>query len=77
MVGVAPDHRRRGLGRRLYETFFEAARAQGRSFVHCVTAPVNTTSIAFHEAMGFEIERVLDDYGCSGESRLLFAKRLA
>ncbi len=76
-IAVAPEQRRHGLGRRLYETFFEAARAHDRKVVHAVTAPVNTTSIAFHEALGFEIERVLSDYGCPGEERLLFAKQLA
>jgi len=51
MAGVAPELRRRGIGRRLYETFFEAARAHGRSRVSLITAPINTGSIAFHEAL--------------------------
>jgi ribosomal protein S18 acetylase RimI-like enzyme len=77
MVGVAPELRRQGLGRRLYEAFFAAAREQGRTVVRCITAPFNTTSIAFHEALGFELERVLEDYAGPGENRLAFVKRLS
>lgn len=55
-VGVAPGHRRSGLGRTMYERFFELIRARGRTIVRCVTSPVNVGSIAFHRAMGFEIE---------------------
>jgi ribosomal protein S18 acetylase RimI-like enzyme len=54
-VGVAPEHRRAGLANRLYERFFEAARAADRDVVHAVTSPVNAVSIAAHRAMGFEV----------------------
>src|SRR5207248_1875896 len=53
-AGVAPEARGTGLGRELYERFFDAVRAAGRSVVHCVTSPVNEGSVAFHLAMGFE-----------------------
>lgn len=75
-VGVAPERRGEGLGRRLYERFFEEARAKGRSHVRCVTSPVNTRSVAFHEAMGFVAERVAEDYDGPGEDRVLLARRL-
>src|SRR5207342_898141 len=52
-VGVAPERRGEGIGRRLYERFFEEAAAQGRTRVRCVTSPVNQRSVVFHEAMGF------------------------
>jgi ribosomal protein S18 acetylase RimI-like enzyme len=55
-VGVAPDARGAGLGRRLYERFFETCRQTGRTRVRCVTSPQNTLSIAFHTAMGFHAE---------------------
>ena len=42
-----------GLARDLYRRFFALARAAGRTVVRAVTAPVNTTSIAFHRALGF------------------------
>ena len=40
-VGVAPAWRRAGLARDLYRRFFGLARADGRSVVRAVTAPVN------------------------------------
>jgi ribosomal protein S18 acetylase RimI-like enzyme len=75
-VGVSPDHRAEGLGRTLYERFFDEVRAQGRSVVRCVTSPVNRGSVAFHEALGFEVERVAKDYDGPGEDRVLLVKRL-
>jgi ribosomal protein S18 acetylase RimI-like enzyme len=75
-VGVAPDQRGSGLGRQLYERFFETAHAQGRSVVRCVTSTTNHDSIAFHQALGFEIDRVAKDYDGPGEDRVLFVRRL-
>jgi ribosomal protein S18 acetylase RimI-like enzyme len=54
-AGVAPEWRRAGLGRDLYRRFFALARADGRSVVRAVTAPVNSGSIAFHRALGFAL----------------------
>jgi ribosomal protein S18 acetylase RimI-like enzyme len=75
-VGVAPEQRGEGLGRELYERFFETVRAHGRTVVRCVTSPGNADSIAFHEALGFEVERVAKDYDGPGEDRVVFVKRL-
>lgn len=75
-VGVAPEHRGEGLGRRLYERFFEDARAHGRARVRSVTSPANEESVAFHKALGFEAERVAHDYDGPGEDRVLFVKPL-
>jgi ribosomal protein S18 acetylase RimI-like enzyme len=77
LVGVAPDQRGEGLGRRLYERFFEDALADGRTVVRCVTSPVNQGSVAFHKALGFEVEKLAEDYDGPGEDRVLFVKRLA
>jgi predicted GNAT superfamily acetyltransferase len=52
-VGVHPDYRKKGVARGLYEQFFRIARRAGRQRVACVTAPVNTTSIAFHRSLDF------------------------
>jgi ribosomal protein S18 acetylase RimI-like enzyme len=76
-VGVSPEHRGEGLGRRLYERFFDDARAQGCTRIRCVTSPANDASVAFHKALGFELERVARDYDGPGEDRVLFVKRLA
>ena len=54
-TGVAPEWRRVGLGADLYRRFFALARADGRSVVRAVTAPVNSGSIAFHTALGFAL----------------------
>ena len=76
-VGVAPEQRGSGLGRELYERFFDATREAGRSTVRCVTSPANETSIAFHQALGFQVDRVVDDYDGPGESRVLLVKQLS
>ena len=75
-VGVSPDQRGSGLGRELYDRFFDVARAHGRSAVRCVTSPRNETSVAFHRALGFEVDRVAEDYDGPGEDRVLLVKRL-
>ena len=75
-VGVSPEHRGGGLGRQLYERFFDDARAAGRTRVRCVTSPANAGSVAFHEALGFTSERVAHDYDGPGEDRVLFVKTL-
>jgi len=76
-VGVDPEARGTGLGRALYERFFEEVRVNGRSIVRCVTSPANERSLAFHESLGFEVERVVPDYDGPGEDRTLLVKRLS
>ena len=75
-VGVDPRRRGSGLGRELYEHFFDAVRAEGRSVVRCVTSPANADSVAFHESIGFRVERVDENYDGSGEARVLFVREL-
>ena len=75
-IGVAPAERETGLGRQLYERFFDTARASGRSVVRCVTSPQNENSLAFHSALGFEQEGIAEDYDGAGASRVLLARRL-
>jgi ribosomal protein S18 acetylase RimI-like enzyme len=74
-VGVDPAFRGGGLGRALYERFFEAVTP--RPVVRAVTSPVNERSVAFHRALGFEVERVDEDYDGSGEARVLLVRREA
>lgn len=76
-VGVSPERRGEGLGRVLYERFFEEARAQGRTTIRCVTSPANEGSLAFHRALGFEVDRVAEDYDGPGEDRALLVKSLS
>ena len=76
-VGVSPEHRVAGIGRALYQRFFDEVRGQGRTVVRCVTSPGNQESVSFHEALGFEVERVVPDYDGPGEDRVLLVKRLS
>src|SRR3990172_3895235 len=75
-AGVHPEYRRAGLGRALYERFFEKARARGAREVHCVTAPVNAGSIAFHTKMGFVASEPITDYDGRGGDRVSFKKMI-
>jgi ribosomal protein S18 acetylase RimI-like enzyme len=73
-VGVDPAERGSGLGRALYERFFAAVAP--RSVVRAVTSPVNERSVAFHRALGFEVEKVDEDYDGRGEARVLLRRQL-
>lgn len=57
-VGLRPDQRRRGLGTALYARFSEVMGARGVTIFRCVTGPDDAGSIAFHQALGFDIEYV-------------------
>jgi ribosomal protein S18 acetylase RimI-like enzyme len=74
-IGVDPDRRAHGLGRTLYERFFAAVAP--RSIVRAVTSPVNERSVAFHQALGFEIDRIDESYDGAGEPRVLLVKHVA
>ena len=73
-VGVAPEERGTGLGRELYERFFAVVREYGCAVVRCVTSPANEDSVAFHAAMGFVVDRVVEDYDGPGEDRVLLVR---
>jgi GNAT superfamily N-acetyltransferase len=85
-VGVHPDFRRLGLGRRLYERYFAAARMHGRAWVRSITAPGNQVSIDFHRSMGFVSESgdgIVEgvparlDHAGTGGHRVVFQRRIA
>ena len=52
MVGISPNHRRSGLGRTLYERFFDDVRRRGGRRVTAVTWPLDRLSpkIVTHES---------------------------
>jgi predicted GNAT superfamily acetyltransferase len=75
-VGVAPHVRGFGYGRMLYEEFCTMARADGRSVVSAITAPVNAGSAAFHAAMGFTVTGPVTDYNGPARDMLVFEKSL-
>jgi ribosomal protein S18 acetylase RimI-like enzyme len=75
-VGVSPAVRGRGYGRLLYEEFFRLARADGRTVVSAITAPVNAGSAAFHRAMGFTVTGPVEDYNGPSRPMLVFKRDL-
>ena len=52
-IGVDPAYRKAGLGRLLYENFAEKVKGLGVTRIEAVTSPINTTSLGFHEKLGF------------------------
>jgi ribosomal protein S18 acetylase RimI-like enzyme len=86
MVGTSPNHRAAGLGRTLYERFFEDMRERGIRRVRAVTWPGNRTSVAFHRAMGFTPSEAgaqnlygtpaYPDYDADGDDRAVFSREI-
>jgi L-amino acid N-acyltransferase YncA len=87
VIGTNPNRRRHGLGRALYERFFEDARAAGARRVMGVTWPGNQVSVRFHRAMGFEPQAgpgaqnlygttAFADYDGDGDDRVVFSRPL-
>jgi len=84
-AGVHPSYRKQGVGRALYDKFFETVKKLHRSKVRCVTSPINKQSIAYHLRMGFEAEPSDSkedgvpyhrNYDGVGEHRVLLIKHL-
>jgi ribosomal protein S18 acetylase RimI-like enzyme len=84
-AGVHPEHRGRGIGRSLYERFFDAVATRGRSVIRCVTSSINAESVSFHRHMGFDVQpgdkrvngvEVHTSYDGPGEDRVVFVRRL-
>ncbi len=84
LVGVDPELRHAGLGRGLYQHFFEDMKKRGCTEAHAIASPANKRSQAFHLAMGFTaggeqgIDGVLayPDYDGPGEWRVSFERPL-
>lgn len=75
LVGIHPDHRRRGVGKRLYEVFTERARAADASRIKAITNVGNEGSIDFHRALGFQVVEDAD-YAGPNRPRVVFTKEL-
>ncbi|MCF0193787.1 MAG: N-acetyltransferase family protein [Bacteroidaceae bacterium] len=53
-IVLAPScPRRQGIGRALFQKFEQTLRAQGFQYIYAVIVDTNTTSLAFHHALGF------------------------
>lgn len=75
-IGVGPRWRKQGLGRALYERFFDLCKKHGRSEVHCITSPPNLRSVEFHRQMGFDVKGPVADYDGPGIDRYVFVRYL-
>ncbi len=76
LVGIHPDHRRKGVGRRLYAKFTEGAVAAGCTKLKAITTTGNEGSIRFHTSQGWAAHEI-DDYAGPGRKRIVFSKELA
>ena len=87
MVGTSPNHRRTGLGRSLYERFFDDMRGLGVRRVRAVTWPGNQVSVRFHRALGFHPADgpgtqnlygtpAYPDHDADGDDRVAFSREL-
>lgn len=75
LVGIHPDHRRRGVGRGLYERFLSECAKAGCVRMKAITTPGNEGSIRFHTALGWQVTDD-EDYAGPGRRRVVFARDL-
>jgi GNAT superfamily N-acetyltransferase len=73
-VGVDPNARRGGLAGVLYQRFFRDAARLGARRIKAITSPTNTTSVAFHAALGFAVSPVHPDYDGPDNDRVCFTR---
>jgi GNAT superfamily N-acetyltransferase len=75
LVGIHPDHRRRGVGKELYKQFTDRCRTHGARRLKAMATVGNENSTRFHLALGFQL-REEPDYAGPGRARLVFTKDL-
>lgn len=75
LVGIHPEHRRRGVGKMLYERFIEECRADGATQLKAIAPRGNEGSVLFHRALGFTV-RDEENYAGPGRPRAVFMKVL-
>lgn len=87
LVATSPNHRGVGIGRALYERFFEDMRSRDVGRVTAVTWPGNRISVGFHRAMGFSADAgpgtqrlygtpAYPDYDAYGDDRVVFSRTI-
>jgi GNAT superfamily N-acetyltransferase len=75
LVGVHPEHRRRGVGRFAYTWFEAECRKRGCRQVKAITTPGNEGQVLFHKGIGWQTHED-PDYAGPGRSRIVFIKDL-
>ncbi len=81
-IGVRASHRKRSVGRTLYEYFIALTKEQGCSELKAITSQNNKVSIVFHRSLGMELLgepneegiQVVKDYAGPGADRVVFRK---
>ena len=75
LVGIHPEHRRRGVARLLYAAFEDDCRLAGSTRLKAITTLGNEGSVRFHEALGWSVLQT-EDYAGPGRTRIVFEKSL-
>ena len=75
LVGIHPEHRRRGVGRRLYQIFSDACVAAGCERLKAISALGNQSLLRFYLALGWNAVEI-EDYAGPGRKRVVFTKQL-
>ena len=75
-VGVAPEHRRRSLAKRLMREVEEAFRKRNVRLVRLEVRTLNTPAQQLYESLGYTISQRLPKYYSNGGDGLLMLKSL-
>jgi GNAT superfamily N-acetyltransferase len=75
LLGVHPDYRRRGVGKVLYQSFEEEARAAECRRLKSISIVENEGAEAFHKALDWTATEV-EDYAGPARPRLVYSKAL-
>ncbi len=75
LVGIHPEHRRKRVGRQLYEHFGSECRKAGVSRLKAIAPLGHEGSVRFHRALGFDVQAD-EDYAGPGRGRVVFLKPL-
>lgn len=75
LVGIHPEHRRRGVGKELYLRFQDAAKRAGCVSLKAITNVGHEGSVHFHEALGFAVTED-PSYAGPNRPRIVFTKAL-
>lgn len=83
LIGVRSGHKKKGLGKLLYQHFIAYLRSIGIQNLKAITTPTNERSINFHLSIGMETTgvendngiKVIKDYSGLGEDRVVFTMK--
>jgi ribosomal protein S18 acetylase RimI-like enzyme len=84
-AGVNPEFRREGIGKALYQKFFDICKIRSINTVRSCTSPINKLSISFHTGIGFSIvpgDGIIDGISVSmnylreNDPKVIFEKKL-